>query len=378
MNINDICVVGLGQAGGNIANEFSKRGVLSGAVNFSQADLSSLDSVPYKLKLLGSEGLGHQRSAAIDLISNYPEILINFIKSHFESSEVILIPFGAGGGSGSGISTVTIDLISNMYPDKAVVAIPIIPHNEESLTALVNNQQVFEELTELDCCILPIDNQQIILKYSGIGKSKIYNLTNNTVADQFLSLYNYTDKISCSGSFDKRDFINLFKQKGFCSIAEIVDIDYWLNQERLNMSKKGVKLLVKEVLKQSVYAPLEEESLGRVAIIIDSEDDDIADNLNNSIFEDFANPPLDVFEGIYNHEQSRFVMVALTGLSLPKHRLNQIDKIIKKRQEEIENVSSSKTVFKSQYANLSLSNQNKQKETKTKSTTDILSKYLKR
>jgi len=379
MKIADVCVVGLGGCGGNLADEFAQKGFYCTAINFSQSDLNSLQYVHEKLKLLGSEGLGHQRNEAIELISSHIEVLTSFIYKHCEHSEVVIVPFSTGGGSGSGLASVVLQIISNTYPDKAIVAIPVMPHNEEGTTALTNNQQVFEELTNMEnVCIIPIDNQQVKKQYGAIGKSKIYNVTNKTIVDHLYSLYAYTEKASKSGSFDKRDFINLFKQEGFCSIAEVVDVSYWLEKEKINLNSKGMKRLFERVLDQSIFAPIEHDSLGRVAVIIDTDNDDIPDNIDNSAFEDFANQPLDVFEGIYNHEQSEFVMVVYTGLSLPQKRLEQIDEVIENRKKEIENLPRTNTAFKSKFNSLSLpSNKPIQKKEKM-STQDILNMYRKR
>jgi len=378
MKTTEIGIIGLGGAGGNIADEFAKRGFYAGAINFSASDLNSLEYVHEKLKLLGSEGLGHNRHEAVNLISTHYQIPLSFIETHFNSSEVIIFAFGCGGGSGSGISSLLIEMTRDMYPNKAIIAMPIIPHDDESSTALSNNQEVFEELSQLDICIMPINNQAIRNHFGNVGKGKIYRLTNEAVANSFYSLYSYTEKSSKSGSFDKRDFINLFKQRGFCSIAELIDVEYWVNKEKVSFTPNGMRVLINAVLNQSIYAPIEYDSIGKAAIIIDTQNDEIADNINNEIFNDFANQPIDVFEGIYNDEQSKFVMVVYTGLSLCKTRLGQIDTILEKRQQEIQNNLHQNNSFKSKFTNLSLPNQTQAKEQSKRSMADVINKYRKR
>ncbi|MEM4994985.1 hypothetical protein WKH56_20685 [Priestia sp. SB1] len=379
MTITDVVVVGLGGGGSNVADEFSKRGFLGVAINYSSQDLGSLTYVHDKQKLLGSDGLGHDRQSAIELISEHTDVLTSFLHKHCERAEVIIVCFSTGGGSGSGLSTLVISILSNMYPEKAVVAIPIIPHNEESTTALINNQQVFEELSNIEgICIAPVDNQKAKSNCLSIGKTKIYNLTNQSIADHFYALYSYTNESSKSGSFDKKDFINLFKQEGYCSIAEVIDVAYWLEKEKLSLNPNNMKKLLRAVLNESMFAPIEYDSIGKAAIIIDTEDEDVIDNIDNSIFDDFANRPIDVFEGIYNNEQSNFLMVVLTGLSMCQTRLSEIDAILEKRQKELENLPRTNTAFKSKFSSLSLpSNKPVQKKEKM-STQDILNMYRKR
>ncbi|TPF17956.1 hypothetical protein [Priestia megaterium] len=377
--ITDVCVFALGGCGGNFGDEFAQRNFYSVAVNFSQSDLNSLHHVHDKLKLIGSEGLGHQRSEALELVSNHVEVLTSFIHKHCEHASVVIVPFSTGGGSGSGLSPLTLNLLSNMYPDKAIIAMPIIPHNEESTTALMNNQQVFEELSNIEgICIAPVDNQKAKSRDFAIGKAKIYNVTNKSIVDHFHALYSYTNESSKSGSFDKKDFINLFKQEGYCSIAEVIDVSYWLEKEKLILNPSNTKKLLRSVLNASMFAPIEYDSIGKAAIIIDTEDEDVVDNIDNSIFDDFANRPIDVFEGIYNNEQSNFLMVVLTGLSMCQTRLSEIDEVLEKRQQELENLPRTNTAFKSKFSSLSLpSNKPAQKKEKL-STQDILNMYKKR
>ncbi|WP_025912036.1 hypothetical protein [Priestia flexa] len=377
MNINDICVIGLGQCGGNIANLMGGMGILSGAINFSSQDLNSINDVHYKLKLLGSEGLGHDRKAAIGLLSNYPEILISFIKSHFESSKVIFVPFGSAGGSGSGLSVVTIDILMNLYPNKAIVAVPVIPHNNESITALANNQQVFEELSELECCILPIDNEQIRKNHSNAGKSKIYKHTNESFVEDIIDLYNFTECISVNGSFDRRDFINLFKQSGFATILSIDDVHKELKNEGKNLTVEGINQLTGECLSRAIYAPIEHKSIGKAAIIIDSNDENVLDNVSYSVFKRFENQPLDIFEGIYNSNEKSKLMIVYTGLSVSEKRLDKIDEILENRQIQLKNNTSGNNAYKSRFTSLSNQQNKHEDESGKKSTSDILSKYLK-
>ncbi|MGG4434581.1 hypothetical protein AAXE64_08465 [Priestia megaterium] len=379
MTITDVVVVGLGGGGSNIADLFAERGFFSVAINFSSQDLNSLTHVHDKQKLIGSDGLGHDRQRAIELISGHSSVLTSFLTKHCEDAEVVIVSFSTGGGSGSGLSSLTLNLLSNMYPDKAIIAMPIIPHDEESTTALMNNQQVFEELSNIEgICIAPVDNQKAKSRDFAVGKTKIYNITNKSIVDHFHALYSYTSESSKSGSFDKKDFINLFKQEGYCSIAEVVDVAYWLEKEKLILNPSNMKKLLRSVLNESMFSPVEYDSIGKAAIIIDTEDEDVIDNIDNSIFDDFANRPLDVFEGIYNNEQSNFLMVVLTGLSMCQTRLSQIDEILEMRQKELENLPRTNTAFKSKFSSMSLpSNKPTQKKEKL-STQDILNMYRKR
>ncbi|NGY80318.1 hypothetical protein F6Y02_39730 (plasmid) [Bacillus megaterium] len=53
-----IGIVGIGAAGGNIADLAFENGINAVALNFSERDLESLDFVEERLMLIGSEGVG--------------------------------------------------------------------------------------------------------------------------------------------------------------------------------------------------------------------------------------------------------------------------------------------------------------------------------
>lgn len=119
-----IAFLGIGGAGGNLADLASERGFHSTAINFSQGNLNSLENVKYKLKLIGSDGAGHDRNLAIELMSQHYDMVINFVKDHFnnESNQIIFVTFSCGGGTGSGVAPILLDLLSATMPDKTFVA----------------------------------------------------------------------------------------------------------------------------------------------------------------------------------------------------------------------------------------------------------------
>ncbi|QDX94371.1 hypothetical protein EEL30_20035 [Brevibacillus laterosporus] len=88
-----IAVIGCGGAGGNIADEASRVGFATGAINFSQQDLDSLEHVQLKLRIPGSEGVGHNRDEAKRLLSKHYQMCIDWIIEHFSNPSIEAIIF---------------------------------------------------------------------------------------------------------------------------------------------------------------------------------------------------------------------------------------------------------------------------------------------
>ena len=323
-----IGVIGLGQAGGNIANLFAEKGVPSLVINYSSKDLETCTSVEHKLKLQGSEGVGKQRDLAISLFHNNYEQSILFAKEHLSppSIECILITFSAAGGSGSGIASILPELLMNEMPDKTFILCPILPGSYECVTAQLNTMDTLSTLSDLNVCIIPVDNQNCIQTE---GRNKSFQHVNETFVNLIMDIVGYTTKHSTIGNFDSRDFLTLFNTEGFCSIG---DIDLSVIKEN------GVQLSDNEITEKiqqshnSIFTTPSYDQIVRAGVIYDGQDSFIRYISANIITSKFSNQPIDTFEGYYQSEKGRVVTI-FTGLKFNPERLAQIQSSASKNIE---------------------------------------------
>lgn len=369
-----ISVIGLGGAGGNIADVAANNGLLAGAINFSQKDLESLENVKYKLRINGSDGVGHDRSKAIKLFSEQHETAINFINDNFsdQSNEMLVFAFACGGGSGSGIAPILIDLVSNLLPEKVVVALPILPDYSESTVSQLNTIKAFEELSSVDVCVLPLDNQQIKTKYNIEGKGKLYQTSNHSIINMLKKILHYTESYSKNGNFDKKDFLTVFNQKGIGVIGE-TDVISLQETNDLLINKNGISVAIQESWKNSIFSQIEYYKVIKSAIIVDAKETILEFTDHNEIFSKFdCGLPIDIFEGLY-HEQQGYILTILTGLSWCKTRLMKIEELIEQKQDNIQKALSEEEEYKPKSFDSIL--QIKPKSKPKKSFKDILNKY---
>lgn len=364
-----IGVIGLGGCGGNVADEASKLGIYAGAINFSQKDLDSLENVKLKLRILGSEGVGHNRNESISLIHEHYEMVVSFVRDNFSHIEVIFLATSSSGGSGAGMIAILVDILSSIFPEKVFVVIAILPDYSEVPASQANCSATYEELSKLNVCVFPVDNNQARVVHSVNGKNKIYEITNKSIASIIQKIWSYTEKFSKNGNFDKRDFITIVNQKGI-AIATEVDIAS-LNA---NVSSTGIAKMVQDSWEKSIFAPIEFEYVTKAGIILDSQEALMEHIDIELIFEKFSNGmPIDLFEGNY-HDQNGKVITILSGLPWCKTRLNIVDELIDKNKDNIRNTIAANQEYQSKSTEV-LSNIRKPVQQEKRSVSEILNKW---
>jgi cell division GTPase FtsZ len=218
-----LVVVGLGQCGGRIADEFSRlngraharRGItiVTGtfAVNTDNADLSGLSSIPkdHRHRILiggrktGGHGVGKINELGAEVAKEDADKIIDAIrttKKFFETDAFLLIA-GSAGGTGSGAISVVTQYLKERYIDKPIYDLIVLPFEHEEST---EERTVFNVATCLKSCysvadaVFLVDNQRYVRKDSSIrtNLSKI----NALIAEPFYNLL-------CAGEEKKSKYI---------------------------------------------------------------------------------------------------------------------------------------------------------------------------
>lgn len=365
--------IGLGAAGGNVADEAILHGFPAIAINYSQKDLDSLEYVEEKLKLVGSEGVGKNREEAIRLIEKNWESALSFVREHFSSPaiEVIVVSFSTGGGSGSGMAPVLLDVLMSEMPEKTFVAAPILPDLSEVMVNQMNCLQTSEELSKLNLCVFPIDNEQIRKQHPNFGKNKLYKKANETFVQLFSEIVSYTEKHSKHGVLDQKDLRMILGTRG-TALLSVVDLSRMEGGQR-DLSERGISRTIQDSWEHSIFAPIPYERIVRAGVVFDGQES-LMEFINyQKIFSEFdSGMPLDLFEGYY-HDQSGKVYTVLTGLAWYNGRLADIEKNIQSKQSSAEKVLADNAAYESNVGDLSM--KIRKTETKKKSVSDIINRY---
>jgi tubulin-like protein CetZ len=206
-----LIVVGLGQCGGRIADEFARLGgrakrhrganVISDAfaIDTDAAALGGLKTIKssHSRRIVIGEarskghGVGGLNEIGAQIAKEDGYKIIDVIRRtrRFTEASAFLVVAGAAGGTGSGAMPIIIRLLKERYKDKPVYAMIILPfeHEEEIEERTVYNTAIClkSAYAEADAVFL-IDNQ----RYAARGYSLASNIakTNMLIVDPFFSL----------------------------------------------------------------------------------------------------------------------------------------------------------------------------------------------
>jgi cell division GTPase FtsZ len=218
-----LIVVGFGQCGGRIADEFSRLNararatrrldIVTGAfaVNTDIADLSGLHTIRsnFQYRILigsrktGGHGVGKINELGAEIAREDADKVVETIRSagRFAETDAFLLAAGAAGGTGSGAISVMTQQIKERYVDKPVYNLIVLPFEHEEAT---EDRTVYNVATCLKSsylvadAIFLVDNQRYAMKDSPIS----HNLAkiNAMIVQPFFNLL-------CAGEEKKSRYI---------------------------------------------------------------------------------------------------------------------------------------------------------------------------
>ena len=107
---NRISFLAVGQAGGNIGLKFEQKGYKVLYINTSREDLDTLGTAKFKHHIKNGEGSNYDRKKAKEaVINDYEEISKKIIEGL--DTEFDYAIFSSGGGTGSGVAPMLVELI---------------------------------------------------------------------------------------------------------------------------------------------------------------------------------------------------------------------------------------------------------------------------
>jgi len=184
-----LIVVGFGQCGSKIADEFCRlndrarfhRGIeiTPGvfAVNTDVADLSSLSSIKsdYRHRILignrktGSHGVGKINELGAEIARQDADKVIDAVRAaeRFYEADAFLLVAGAAGGTGSGSMPIMVQRIKERYEDKPAYALVVLPFEHEETTearTIHNSATCLKAVYSVADAVFLVDNQRYVKK----------------------------------------------------------------------------------------------------------------------------------------------------------------------------------------------------------------------
>ncbi len=230
-----IMVIGLGQAGGKIADLLLEDDRKSHAphtfetlvVNTATSDLMGLKYIPQEDRILIGEasvkghGVGADNKRGAEIAKDEIEIIGNRVsKSGVADFDAFMVIAGMGGGTGSGAISVVTKHLKDVY-DEPVYALGILPaENEGDIYTLNAARSLKALLTNSDAVIL-VDNgaflragESVKAAYDRINKEVVKRLGIIARAGEVRSKKDVGEMV-----VDSSEIINTMRNGGICTIG---------------------------------------------------------------------------------------------------------------------------------------------------------------
>lgn len=322
-------VIGLGQCGGNFAEEFARAGYKAMALNTSTSDLKDLEAVPKDFRvhigLSGRNGAGKDRRLGQKSVLANKDKIIERVRALARGADVLLIAAGMGGGTGSNLG----DLVNLLAPSGLPVACLVtIPTESESGITKVNaiyglNNIIRSKLANL----IIIDNNKILKIFPDATIADFYRRANQLVVRTLAEFNSTNDEMSSVSirSFDSEDFRKVFLSGGVVVFgASSIKVDGNITEDAIfsrikqiwdssGLLAEGFDYTTASLAAVIFYAP---------ASVLEHSSATMLERLNNSIKK--VTQGAAVYTGVYQlKEPGPVKMFTMLGrLSLPNRVIN--------------------------------------------------------
>ncbi len=325
---NNLLIIGAGEAGGRIAEEFSTQGfpcVL--AINTAKVDLDGLTTISEDNKFLipvtNGEGAGKDPSVVRTSIDSYYENVSNFIKSKINGQDTALICVGGGGGTGGGLGIVLAEVVSNL--GLSVGLIFTLPIKNESTLVFVNALQNLNEIYEnaKNAAISPfiiVDNNELYNRYNP-SVVNFWKPINSAIVEVVKNFNEYSKQTSkYISALDRKDLKKVLSVGGSCAIGS-VDIS----------SVDTPESIMDKINKSFFMSGFDLGSFKSAGVIVTGSEETLATQESakflNTIFDKVSLLGGGMFfRGVYSEKNVKFLKlyVIFNGMILPEERINEM------------------------------------------------------
>ncbi|MFC1980416.1 tubulin/FtsZ family protein [Chloroflexota bacterium] len=206
-----LVVVGIGQGGGRVADEFvrlnrkarAQRGIeiVTGcfAVNTDAADLSGLVNIKtdYQHRILiggqktSGHGLGKINELGAEIAKEDGDKVIDAVRTarRFFETDAFMLVASTAGGTGSGAISVIAQTIKERYMDKPVYAIAVLPFGHEEETeerTIYNTATCLKSLSSVADAVFLVDNERYVRKDFSLKNN--LSMINQMIVEPFYNL----------------------------------------------------------------------------------------------------------------------------------------------------------------------------------------------
>lgn len=327
-------MVGLGQAGGNLATEFFRRGYPALALNTAQTDLNSLEpggvypSLPSERRLYigldGYDGAGMDPEYAAECIRENAHQIREAVLRESEGADALFLAAGLGGGTGSALNQLVETLKDEGLP---MVGLMTLPMDSESGIVKVNAVRAINQLVDapLDGWVF-VDNARISKLNQDVSIVDYFAHINGRIAAPLdeLNALNEREDLAAIRSFDGEDLRKLLLAGGVLSYSVV---------ELPKLGTEAILAAVRGSLESGELMPsgFDVDSVAYLGLVIEASEEELS-HVSIGAFEEVEErlkaetQGAALYRGIYRVEGAKTpprLRVIASTQSLP-HRIREI------------------------------------------------------
>jgi len=353
-------VIGVGQAGSRVSQEFGKLGYHSYAINTSKQDLEFIDIPSHKKLLLEGSlgGTGKDLDLGRDIFAANEDILVDFVEDVVSGNDMLYLAVSGGGGTGSSSVDTMVDIMFRTGAPVGVIY--ILPKDTDDAQAKKNSLETLSRLAKMSSDnvisnLVVVDNAKIEQIYADLSQADFWDTANKAIVEPLHIFNNLTATASRHTSLDPSDFAKIISC-GDCSMYGVIEVEDYMEETALAEA-------VIESLQQSMLAEGFDISQTRVGGVVITGTKKVMDkipaaNINycyHMVSEQTEGASL--FQGVYDvHTKSDSVKIYtwLAGLGLPRKRIETL----KEESRRLEEVNSAKLTNRNSQMELDLGGDN--------------------
>lgn len=329
-----VSVLGIGNAGNQVAALAAQKGFPAIALNTSEKDLLTVKANVRTIVIGDERGVGKDRSEAKKFVKEYMGSLLETEKfiELISDKDIVIVASSTGGGSGSGAAPVMCNVLQNFVPDTHFIPLGIAPTLEESLAAQQNTVEYLTEQQKVNPSYLLYDNHAFHKEASHLILEKI----NQKIIEDLCVIRGDYQHLTPYNSIDEKDAMRILRTPGRIVIATATGF------KEKDIADKSIEQLLIDDIKRGGHAELEfDRNIKRLGMIVNTTQK-VYSTIDNNItaIKEFVGEPIEGFEHIaLNDEVESRVSLIMAGLSFPEDR---VSKIVERIDEIKENLNASK------------------------------------
>ena len=328
-----IAVLGIGNAGNQVANLATANQIESFCVNTSERDLDTIDQGISVFLFGNSEGAGKDRGVAKNYVKTQYSALLNneIFDSFITDKDIIFIVSSTGGGTGSGVSIILSDILSRVYQNKVFINIGILPMLSESIGAQRNTLEFFKELKNLNKSYMLYDNN----KYKNLSVNECMKKVNSEIIDMMKYIRGDYSYQSSYGMIDDADMYKILTVPGMINVSAFENF-----MEKDMEDNVALDAYMTKIIRTNATCTLDTDRIIKRMGVITNISKELTKYYDASFkaFKENIGEPVEVFEHYFVSTEgdipNRYCVI-LSGLSIPDDRINVTLQRIKEVEEAL-------------------------------------------